>query len=294
MAFPRYGPHSQTGSSGEQSLMTRFNKRKMTPSPRRKISLFMRLLPVIIAISILWSFWTEPDEESTPEPPRMVAYGEQSSRNDWPPVTNSGSSFTASRDLLKVNYYVILDGSGSMKESECSTGRNKMADAVDALSIFVNSVPQDANIGVSVFNNNKIVELLPLQREGNVNAAKLSQIVPGGATPLRSAIDNAYGKMVSQGKRQLGYGEYHLVVITDGLATEGEDPTAVVRQMLSDSPVNLYTIGFCIGADHSLNQPGFSTYRAADNLEALKQGLSEVLAEAPSFTLDSFQEPVKK
>ncbi|HBH35880.1 MAG TPA: hypothetical protein DDW45_05765, partial [Gammaproteobacteria bacterium] len=158
----------------------------------------------------------------------------------------------------------------------------------------VDSVPQDANIGVSVFHNNKIIEMIPLQREGRIDTAKLSQIVPGGATPLRSAIESAYAKMAVQGGRQLGYGEYHLVVITDGLATEGEDPTAAVRRMLSESPVNLYTIGFCIGSDHSLNQPGFSTYRAADNLDALKQGLSEVLAEAPSFTLDSFQEPVTK
>ena len=272
--------------------MARFNKRRMTSRPRRKSSLLLRLAPLIIVIALLWNLWSDPAEEVNSEPP-MVAYGEQPTRNDWPPVSSSGNSFTAARDLLKVNYFVILDGSGSMNESECSS-RNKMADAIDALSAFVNSVPQDANIGVSVFNNNKIMELIPLQREGSINTAKLSQIVPGGATPLRSAIENAYTKMTSQGERQLGYGEYHLVVITDGLATEGEDPTAVVRQMLSGSPVNLYTIGFCIGSDHSLNQPGLSTYRAADNLEALKQGLSEVLAEAPSFTLDSFQEPVKK
>lgn len=272
--------------------MARFNKKRGTSRPRRKSSLLLRLAPVIIVIALLWNLWSEPAEKADSEPP-VVLYGEQTTRNDWPPVSSAGNSFTAARDLLKVNYYVILDGSGSMAESHCSS-RNKMIDAIDALTAFVNSVPQDANIGVSVFNNNRIIELIPLQSEGRINTAKLSQIAPGGATPLRSAIHSAYGKMISQGERQLGYGEYHLVVITDGMATEGEDPSAVVRQMLSESPVNLYTIGFCIGSDHSLNQPGRSTYRAADNLEALNQGLSEVLAEAPSFTLDSFQEPVTK
>lgn len=273
--------------------MTRFNKRRGRSRPRRKSSLLLRLAPVIIVIALLWNLWSDPSKETSSEPP-IVAYGEQPSRNDWPPVSSSSNNFTAASDLLKANYYVILDGSGSMDESQCSSGRNKMADAVDALSTFVGAVPQDANIGVSVFHNNKIIEMIPLQREGRINTANLSQIVPGGATPLRSAIESAYAKMSIQGERQLGYGEYHLVVITDGLATEGEDPTAVVRRMLSQSPVNLYTIGFCIGSDHSLNQPGLSTYRAADNLEALKQGLSEVLAEAPAFTLDSFQEPPTK
>ena len=271
--------------------MARFKKRRMTSRPRRKGRLLLRLVPVIIVIAILWNLWSDPADESSSEPP-MVAFGEQTTRNDWPPVSSSSNSFSAARDLLKVNYYVILDGSGSMEESHCSS-RNKMIDAIDALSAFIDSVPQEANIGVSVFNHNRITELIPLQSEGRINTTKLSRIVPGGATPLRSAIESAYGKLVSQGERQLGYGEYHLVVITDGLATEGEDPGAVVRQMLSESPVNLYTIGFCIGSDHSLNQPGYSTYRAAENLTALKQGLSEVLAEAPSFTLDSFQEPVK-
>ena len=274
--------------------MARPNKRSMASRPRRKSSFLLRLALVIIVIALLWNLWLDPTGEGGSEPPPMVAYAEQPARNDWPPVPDSSNSFTAAIDLLKINYYVILDGSGSMGESECNGGRNKMADAIDALSAFVDAVPQDANIGVSVFNNNSIVEFIPLQGGGGLNTTMLSQMAPGGAALLRSAMHYAYREMISQGVRQLGYGGYHLVVITGGMTTEGEDPTAVVRQILSESPVNLYTIGFCSGSDHSLDQPGFISYHAADNLAALKQALSEVLVEAPSFTLDSFQEPVNK
>ena len=274
--------------------MARPNKKSMASHPRRKSYLVLPLVLVTLVTALLWNLWPDPTGDGDSEPPPMVVYAEQPLRNDWPPLPDSGNSFSAPIDLLKVNYYVILDGSASMGKSQCSGGRNKMPDAVDALMTFVDAVPQDANIGVSVFNNNRIMELLSLQSSGTINTAMLSQMVPGGATLQRSAMHYAYAEMISQGERQLGYGEYHLVVISGGMATEGEDPAAVVRRLLSESPVNLYTIGFCSGADHSLDQPGFISYRAADSLEALKQGLGEVLAKAPSSTLDSFQEPVNR
>ena len=91
-----------------------------------------------------------------------------------------------------------------------------------------------------------------------------------------------------QGARQLGYGEYHLVVVTDGEASDGQDPTNVVKVILDRSPIVLHTIGFCIGTDHVLNQPGRSYYVAAESPEQLQQGLSAVLAEAPAFDQSQF------
>lgn len=273
--------------------MARPNNKKMASRSRKKHSVLLRLAFVIIVITVLWKLWSnDPVVVFSPEPPSLVMYAEQPARNDWPPLQESGNNFSDSIDLLKHNYYVILDASARMAQSECNGGRDKLADAIDALSTFIDTVPPDANIGVSVFNNNRIMEIMPLQSEVSLNTEMLSQMVPTGATPLRSAIHHAYAEMVSQGEHQLGYGEYHVVVISGGIATEGEDPAAVIRRMLLESPVNFHTIGFCSGSDLSLDQPGFISYRAVDNLASLKQGLSEVLAEAPSFTLDSFQEAV--
>ena len=86
-----------------------------------------------------------------------------------------------------------------------------------------------------------------------------------------------------------GGGTRHLVVVTDGHADQGEDPTPIVNRMLKESPVVLQTIGFCIGSKHSLNQAGRTIYRAADNVEDLRQGLADVLAEAPKFTVTEFK-----
>ena len=94
--------------------------------------------------------------------------------------------------------------------------------------------------------------------------------------------------LIRQGRRQLGYGEYHLIVVTDGQASSGQDPTGVVDEILASSPVVIHTIGFCIGEDHSLNQKGRVLYRTAQNAAELREGLEQVLAEAPDFTVTQF------
>jgi Mg-chelatase subunit ChlD len=116
----------------------------------------------------------------------------------------------------------------------------------------------------------------------------VGEVQAASGTPLAHAIELAYGKLLEQAQRQLGYGEYNLVVVTDGHASEGQDPTGVVNRILDESPVALHTIGFCISAEHALNQPGRAVYRAADNPRALGEGLGAVLAEAPSFDLTEF------
>jgi Mg-chelatase subunit ChlD len=196
----------------------------------------------------------------------------------------------AADNPLATNVYVVLDGSGSMSEQRCAPGGSKMREAIQALRAFAATIPDDTQLGLMVFTDNQVREDVPLgagNRERFVQASM--NIQPGGGTPLKTAIDLAYRRLTDQGRSQLGYGEYHLVVVTDGEASKGQDPTPVVNRLLADSPVVLHTIGFCIGTDHSLNQPGRTLYRTADNAAALTAGLQSVLAEAPSFTVTSFQ-----
>jgi hypothetical protein len=176
-------------------------------------------------------------------------------------------------------------------EGFSSAQTNKMQSGVSALRYFASQLPDDANFGLAVFLYGELKELLPLGKNNRQEVGQLlARIIPSGGTPLDQAIDFGYQKLLSQGKRQQGYGEYNLVIVTDGLASGGHYPEHAVERVLKESPVILHTIGFCIAQDHSLNRPGLTLYRSANDPESLKQGLVNVLAESPEFDLSSFSE----
>ena len=194
---------------------------------------------------------------------------------------------------LTRNFYFILDGSGSMGEKpggSCSGDQRfptKMDGARWAVAEFLKQVPQDVNIGMIAFDNNGLGERVPLgpgNHERFLQTANAIQV--GGGTPLNKAIHLATQKLVAQYQRQLGYGEYRLVVVTDGQARE--IPEAALFAARHGMPI--YTIGLCIGPEHALRQFSVS-YRAADNFADLAASLGETLAELPSFDVATFDEP---
>lgn len=216
-------------------------------------------------------------------------YGLNGIRSDWPNLTES-SAIDLQNKLTK-NYYVILDDSGSMESGSCASGHHsRLSGAIDALAAFVEGLPPQANFGVMSFNEGKFTEQIPLGSWDGGDVRRLSKrIFATGNTPLATAILRGYEALRKQAAAQLGYGEYHLVVITDGQASEGEYPDVIVNRILTESPVDIHTIGFCIDSDHVLNQPNLLSYQSANDVKELRRGLQEVLAEAPEFTVSSFQ-----
>lgn len=219
----------------------------------------------------------------------LDTYGRNGLRDDWPKLTGGGA--TELQEPLAKNYYVVLDDSGSMKSASCAGGQDsRLSAAIEALAAFVEGLPPRSNFGVMSFDGGRFSERIPLGRRNGADIRRLSkQMRAGGGTPLATAITLGYGALRKQAVAQLGYGEYHLVVITDGEASDAEYPDVIIKRILSESPVDVHTIGFCIGREHVLNQPNYLSYQPADNVQALRQGLQDVLAEAPGFTVSSFK-----
>jgi Ca-activated chloride channel homolog len=208
----------------------------------------------------------------------------------WPFISEEQSEGTLAEDPMARNFVLIFDGSGSMKNSECAGASRKIDVAKRAVVAWSKSVPANANLGLYAFHNSGRIPL-PLgsgNREAFMQA--VDQIVAGGNTPLANAMQYAYETLTEQGRRQLGYGEYTIVVVTDGIANSIDDLQQVVDTILAETPINIYSIGFCIGKRHSLNQPGRTIYKSADNPEQLQKGLQEVLAESESFDDNEFSE----
>lgn len=204
----------------------------------------------------------------------------------WAPPSDQDAPGVAS---LQRNYYVVFDASGSMSSRRCAGSDTKLAVAKRALIAFGQQLPGQSHLGLTVFDERGVREILPLgPQPGGALEQAIAGIQAGGGTPLAASIQRAYVALTLQARRQLGYGEYHLVVVTDGDAT-GPDPRPVVNTAFDESPVVLHTVGFCIGTEHALNQPGKVVYRSADNAAELASGLADVLAESPQFQAHAFR-----
>jgi hypothetical protein len=189
------------------------------------------------------------------------------------------------------NFYFVFDGSGSMlqrPENDSKFG-SKIEGAKWAVREFAQHLPEDANIGLYLFDNSGPREEVPLGPENKAAFLQaIEDVSAGGGTPLQQSIHTGVDALVGQYKRQLGYGEYRLVIVTDGLA-DGLDEAA---DYATQYGIPMYTIGLCVGEDHPLRQLSVS-YRAADTMEDLRDALKDTLAESEVFDASTFEEAVQ-
>ncbi|MEJ2156050.1 MAG: VWA domain-containing protein [Desulfobacteraceae bacterium] len=208
----------------------------------------------------------------------------------WPFVADDTSSPSLADSLTARNFLLIFDGSGSMQKNDCAGNSSKINIAKEAVVAWSKSVPADANLGLYAFHSNEVTAL-PLSSGNRVAFMdNVMHIAAGGRTPLSQAMLQSYKALTAQGRRQLGYGEYTIVVVTDGIADSPDQLRKVVSMILEQSPINIYSIGFCIGSQHSLNQPGRTLYKSANNPDELNKGLQEVLAESEIFDESAFSQ----
>jgi Mg-chelatase subunit ChlD len=104
--------------------------------------------------------------------------------NPWPAPVDEEVDYDPVR--TRDNLMVALDMSGSMSYDDCA-GRypSKAAAAKDALRIWLQSVPAEANVGLAAFVNGQSKVYLPLATK---NRERFIQTVnglrPDGGTPL--------------------------------------------------------------------------------------------------------------
>jgi Mg-chelatase subunit ChlD len=195
---------------------------------------------------------------------------------------------TVADKMITRNFVIVFDDSGSMADPDAD-GNRKIDTAKKAVVEWSKSIPTGANVGLVSFKNEvwSLQPLTPGSKERLIST--VLDIAQGGKTPLSAAFQKSFLMLTKQGLQQLGYGEYTIVVITDGQANSPVQLNKWVHFVLNNSPIQIYTIGFGIGTDHTLNQPGLTQYKPAENLAELQKGLKEVLAEADTFDETEFK-----
>ena len=243
--------------------------------------------PLLLSGALLIAACSDEPDAPPPAPSPSEMGWSAITTQQWPPRGGPSAGDTdLDVDPGRANLVVVLDMSGSMAESRCAGDhRDKATAARVAMGRWLESVPGDANLGLVTFDASGVnVPVVPAtgNREAFLRAVGTTRA--GGGTPLRSSLREAHDLLAAQARRQLGYGRYQLIVVTDGAHSSGEDPASVIETIVTNpaNPVELHTIGFCID-DSALRRPGWVDYQSANNPAELAQGLSRVLAESTAF-----------
>lgn len=192
------------------------------------------------------------------------------------------------------NFYFVFDMSGSMDE-KCS-GKRKIDGAKEAVTRFMKNIPDDVNIGLMLLgtrSGDDYAEALPIASGNKEEFLRIiNTLHPSGGTPLGEALSASVDKIVEQYKKQLGYGTYRIIIITDGKQT-GIDLKQPCNYLARHGFIGLYSIGLCMKSSHTLKKYSLS-YRDANNYEELEQALVEATAESDVFDANLFDENLYK
>lgn len=222
------------------------------------MSYFSKLLAAAL-LCVTLAACSDPIQPMTPAPAQKGQA--QASTPAATPVQPLQIAFTA-QDMLAANWVLVLDNSASMNTTSCSGKETRMVAGGKAVVNFASQRPANDNFGLVIFSSGAAYARVaaPLGRDRKLFEAEVKKASPDYNTPLGPAIELAYKELVVQYQRQGGYGTYHIVVVTDGDANQGRDPESVVKEIVKKSPVQVHTVGFCTGAGHRLNMPGWATY----------------------------------
>lgn len=208
----------------------------------------------------------------------------------WPYIKAGGESQSLADSMTANNIVMVFDGSGSMNDSGCSGNQTKIEVAKKVVKEWADLVPVETNLGLIVFDKKDFSIRLPLGRDNRPQfREEIDKVVAKYKTPLTKSLYTAFNMLTEQGQKQLGYGDYTIVVVTDGVANDVKALKRRVDAILANSPVMIHTIGFCINDNHALNTRGRTVYKAANNPAELRQGLQDVLAESESFDISGFE-----
>jgi len=187
--------------------------------------------------------------------------------------------FSISRgDVYNDNVVILLDASGSMEDH--MKGTVKMDAAKRAITDVLKTVPTTTHVGLLVFSgrnkrNDWVFPLGPRDDEKLLNA--LQPIQPNGSTPLGRYVKVGADRLLQAREKQLGYGTYRLLVVTDGEANDPElldqfTPAVIARGITMD------VIGVAMRQHHALATMAHS-YRRADDPASLQRAIAAVLGE---------------
>lgn len=220
---------------------------------------------------------TVPEVKVKETPIQRIVYANNALADSW--FSNDNKTATMdSRSILSEmmakNVYLILDASSTTTQSSCFGYGSKQQVMEAAVFNFVDEMPENTNLGVIRFDSdgpNEIASLAPV----DVTFLKqlMSETKAGGGNPVAITISYAYKALQRQAMTQNGYGEYHIVLLTDGGIDNSNELRAATRTITESSPVVLHTYDFCPSSYNELSSMANVDYKPLLNDENLRNAI---------------------
>ena len=182
--------------------------------------------------------------------------------------------------LAEQKVVVVVDDSGSMDDRMRGERVRKIDAAKRSLSVVLEKLPADARLGVLALNNGWLMPLQQIDR--SQIQQRVDQLRARGGTPLGTRMKEATNELLKLRAKEV-YGDYRLLVVTDGEAGDQDVLEAALPDIMSRG-ILVDVIGVDMDSEHSL-ATFVHNYRRADDPRSLEEALSSSLAE--SDQLDS-------
>lgn len=170
---------------------------------------------------------------------------------------------------------VVVDDSGSMSDWMRREKVRKIDAAKQALTVVMQKLPADSKIGVLSLNGGWLIPLQSIDR-GELQQA-INQLRARGSTPLGARMKEGADELLKLRSTEI-YGDYRMLVVTDGEAGDQDLLNAVLPDIMSRGFL-VDVIGVDMLSEHSL-ATRVHNYRRADDPAALEEAIANSLAES--------------
>ena len=235
-----------------------------------------------------------PEVKVQRNPIKRIVYANNALDDNW--FDKSSRMQVVSRqnnlsEMMAKNVYLIIDASSTVTESSCFGYGSKQQVMEASVFDFIDEVPGNTNLGVIRFDANGPNEITSLEPV-NVTFLKplLSDTKAGGQNPVAISVSYAYRALQKQAIQQQGYGEYHIVLLTDGGSDNANELLSVTRTISESSPVVLHAYDFCPRSDNPLSSTANIDYKPLLSDENLRNAIHGTF---PRITM-SYEAPFKE
>ena len=205
---------------------------------------------------------------------------------DWQPDL-SERDLPPAADIHRHNVMIVLDVSGSMRDW-------RIKEAKQAVRFLIRNAPPETNLGLILFGlrewRNRLLPRREIQTRvmvalGTGNRDQLAQVIDeveaSGGTPTSVAVERAADAMRIQFYRQLRFGQYDIILVTDGQPNEGYEPDDAIEQLHRTSPATIHAVAFSRHIAHlkRLQSRQLLRYYLANDEAQLKAVFAQILAE---------------